>query len=280
MFFIAILLLTAFTLSGIAAYYSIIGLIAIFSGAPLPVAVMGASLEVAKLVTASWLYRNWNDSPRWMKYYFFVAVVILMIITSLGIFGYLSKAHIDSTIGNANVVLEIKEIEQTIQIQQKNISNAQRSLDNLDDAVEKSKPENMAALRTRQQRERDRLLKEISTANAEIKKLNSEMVEKRKEQIKLESDIGPLKYIAELVYGKSAENHFDSAVRFVIILLVIVFDPLAVLMVVATNYNINKLRESKKPNVKIDIPINMTAMDPVAMDKDEIDRATKISRVE
>lgn len=280
MFFIAILLLTAFTLSGIAAYYSIIGLIAIFSGAPLPVAVMGASLEVAKLVTASWLYRNWNDSPRWMKYYFFVAVVILMIITSLGIFGYLSKAHIDSTIGNANVVLEIKEIEQTIQIQQKNISNAQRSLDNLDDAVEKSKPENMAALRTRQQRERDRLLKEISTANAEIKKLNSEMVEKRKEQIKLESDIGPLKYIAELVYGKSAENHFDSAVRFVIILLVIVFDPLAVLMVVATNYNINKLREGKKPNVKIDIPINMTAMDPVAMDKDEIDRATKISRVE
>lgn len=280
MFFIAILLLTAFTLSGIAAYYSIIGLIAIFSGAPLPVAVMGASLEVAKLVTASWLYRNWSDSPRWMKYYFFVAVVILMIITSLGIFGYLSKAHIDSTIGNANVVLEIKEIEQTIQIQQKNISNAQRSLDNLDDAVEKSKPENMAALRTRQQRERDRLLKEISTANAEIKKLNSEMVEKRKEQIKLESDIGPLKYIAELVYGKSAENHFDSAVRFVIILLVIVFDPLAVLMVVATNYNINKLRESKKPNVKIDIPINMTAMDPVAMDKDEIDRATKISRVE
>lgn len=280
MFFIAILLLTAFTLSGIAAYYSIIGLIAIFSSAPLPVAVMGASLEVAKLVTASWLYRNWNDSPRWMKYYFFVAVVILMIITSLGIFGYLSKAHIDSTIGNANVVLEIKEIEQTIQIQQKNISNAQRSLDNLDDAVEKSKPENMAALRTRQQRERDRLLKEISTANAEIKKLNSEMVEKRKEQIKLESDIGPLKYIAELVYGKSAENHFDSAVRFVIILLVIVFDPLAVLMVVATNYNINKLRESKKPNVKIDIPINMTAMDPVAMDKDEIDRATKISRVE
>lgn len=280
MFFIAILLLTAFTLSGIAAYYSIIGLIAIFSGAPLPVAVMGASLEVAKLVTASWLYRNWNDSPRWMKYYFFVAVVILMIITSLGIFGYLSKAHIDSTIGNANVVLEIKEIEQTIQIQQKNISNAQRSLDNLDDAVEKSKPENMAALRTRQQRERDRLLKEISTANAEIKKLNSEMVEKRKEQIKLESDIGPLKYIAELVYGKSAENHFDSAVRFVIILLVIVFDPLAVLMVVATNYNINKLRESKKPNVKIDIPINMTAIDPVAMDKDEIDRATKISRVE
>ena len=280
MFFIAILLLTAFTLSGIAAYYSIIGLIAIFSGAPLPVAVMGASLEVAKLVTASWLYRNWSDSPRWMKYYFFVAVVILMIITSLGIFGYLSKAHIDSTIGNANVVLEIKEIEQTIQIQQKNISNAQRSLDNLDDAVEKSKPENMAALRTRQQRERDRLLKEISTANAEIKKLNSEMVEKRKEQIKLESDIGPLKYIAELVYGKSAENHFDSAVRFVIILLVIVFDPLAVLMVVATNYNINKLRESNKPNVKIDIPINMTAMDAVAMDKDEIDRATKISRVE
>lgn len=280
MFFIAILLLTAFTLSGIAAYYSIIGLIAIFSGAPLPVAVMGASLEVAKLVTASWLYRNWSDSPRWMKYYFFVAVVILMIITSLGIFGYLSKAHIDSTIGNDNVVLEIKEIEQLVQIQQKNISNAQRSLDNLDDAVEKSRPENMAALRTRQQRERDRLLKEISTANAEIKTLNSSMVEKKKEQIKLESDIGPLKYIAELVYGKSDDSHFDSAVRFVIILLVIVFDPLAVLMVVAVNYNISKLRQSKAPNVKIDIPINMTAMDPVAMNKDEIEKATKISRVE
>jgi hypothetical protein len=280
MFFIAILLLTAFTLSGIAAYYSIIGLTAIFSGAPLPVAVMGASLEVAKLVTASWLYRNWSDSPRWMRYYFFSAVIILMIITSLGIFGYLSKAHIESTLDNSNVVLEIREIEQSIAIQEKNIANAQRSLDNLDDAVEKARPEAMAALRTRQQRERDRILGEITKSNTEIKNLNSSMVEKRKEQIKLESDIGPLKYIAEMVYGSSADNHFDSAVRFVIILLVIVFDPLAVLLIIATNYNLSKLKKENKPSVKIDIPINMTAMDPIAMNKDEIDKATKISRVE
>jgi len=278
MFFIAILLLTAFTLSGIAAYYSIIGLIAIFSAAPIPVAVMGGALEVAKLVTASWLYRNWKDSPKWMKYYFFIAVVILMFITSLGIFGYLSKAHIDSTIDNSNVVFEIREIEESVEIQQKNIKNAQRSLDNLDDAVEKARPENMAALRTRQQRERDRILTEISNANQEIKSLNRQLVDKKKEQVKLESDIGPLKYIAELVYGNSAEGHFDSAVRFVIILLVIVFDPLAVLMVIATNYNISKLR--KPPDVKRDIPINMTAMDPIAMDKDEIEKATKISRTE
>jgi hypothetical protein len=91
--FVFLLFFNALLLSSIAAYYSIAGLIAIFSAAPLSIAMMGGSLELAKLVTVSWLYRNWNHAPRVMKYYFTLAVVILMFITSLGIFGFLSKAH-------------------------------------------------------------------------------------------------------------------------------------------------------------------------------------------
>ena len=286
MFFIAILLFTAFTLSGIAAYYSIVGLIAIFSGAPIPIAVMGASLEVAKLVTASWLYRNWKDSPKALKYYFTVAVVILMLITSLGIFGYLSKAHIDQTSGTSELIAKVAIYDDKIKVAEENINSFRRQLKQLDEAVEqvlaRSTTEQGAArsmaIRNAQQRDRNTLAKEIETNQKIIAALREESSPLRTEIRKVEAEVGPLKYIAELIYGEEAKNHLDSAVRFVIILLVLVFDPLAVLMVIATNYNISKLR--KQPEVKIDIPINMTAMGPIAMNKDEIEKATKISRVE
>ena len=106
--FILLLFFNALLLSSIAAYYSIAGLIAIFSAAPLSIAMMGGSLELAKLVTVSWLYRNWNEAPRMMKYYFTVAVVILMFITSLGIFGFLSKAHTEQGSANSNLTAQIE----------------------------------------------------------------------------------------------------------------------------------------------------------------------------
>ena len=294
MFFIVLLFITAFGLSAIAAYYSIVGLIAIFASAPIPIAIMGGSLEVAKLVTASWLYRNWQDSPRMLKYYFTTAVVILMMITSLGIFGYLSKAHIDQTSGTAEVSAKVEVYDEKIRTARENIQTARRQLKQMDDAVDQvlarstdeKGAEKANTIRRNQARDRANLAKEIETNQKFITTLSDESAPLRSEIRKVEAEVGPLKYIAELIYGEEAKNHLDSAVRFVIILLVLVFDPLAVLMVIAGNYNLSQLRrkeEPEQPKVEAapepkmkETDINMTSVDPIPMNKDEIVNATKL----
>jgi hypothetical protein len=287
MFFVVILFLTAFALSAIAAYYSIVGLIAIFAAAAIPVAIMGASLEVAKLVTVSWLYRNWTDAPKALKYYFTTAVMVLMLITSLGIFGYLSKAHIDQTSGTVETIAKVAIYDEKIKVAEGNIETFRRQLKQMDEAVEqvlaRSTTEQGAArsmaIRSNQSRDRNNVAKEIEANQKLIASLREESSPLRTEVRKVEAEVGPLKYIAELIYGEDAKNHLDSAVRFVIILLVLVFDPLAVLMVIAGNYNLNKLLEPKdesdEPKV-VESKINMTSLDPVPMNKDEIMNATRL----
>ena len=239
-------LIAGLLLSGTAAYYSIIGLIAIFPGAVFAISLMGASLEFAKLVAASWLYRNWSIAPKLIKGYFIFAIFILMFITSLGTFGYLSKVHLESSIGVADNSLEIARIEQQIVSQQRQIANAQRSIETLDgmlqmnfNAVETNR------IRNSQKEERTALNIAIESADAKIDELNAQLVPLRRSNIESEAKVGPLKYIAELIYGKEeAANYFDSAVRFVIILIVLVFDPLAVLLLIAANITyMNKPKE-------------------------------------
>jgi hypothetical protein len=250
-------LIAGLLLSGTAAYYSIIGLIAIFPGAVFAISLMGASLEFAKLVAASWLYRNWSIAPKLIKGYFIFAIFILMFITSLGTFGYLSKVHLESSIGVADKSLEIARIEQQIASQQRQIDNAQKSLNSLDSVVETSFMDG-ARIRNQQKAERTALNAAIETADARIDELNNQLIPLRRSTIDSEAKIGPLKYIAELIYGKEeAANYFDSAVRFVIILIVLVFDPLAVLLLIAANISyanrpivIKKKRVDKKPEVK------------------------------
>jgi hypothetical protein len=290
MFFVVLLFLTAFALSAIAAYYSIVGLIAIFAAAAIPVAIMGASLEVAKLVTVSWLYRNWTDAPKALKYYFTTAVVVLMLITSLGIFGYLSKAHIDQTSGTTETLAKVAIYDDKIKVAEENINSFRRQLKQLDEAVEqvlaRSTTEQGAArsmaIRNAQQRDRNTLAKEIEANQKLIASLREESSPLRTEIRKVEAEVGPLKYIAELIYGEDAKNHLDSAVRFVIILLVLVFDPLAVLMVIAGNYNLNLLmrkpeeKEEEKEEKIVESKINMTSVEPIPMNKDEIMNATRL----
>jgi outer membrane murein-binding lipoprotein Lpp len=294
MFFIVLLFLTAFGLSAIAAYYSIVGLIAIFASAPIPIAIMGGSLEVAKLVTASWLYRNWQDAPRMLKYYFTSAVVVLMLITSLGIFGYLSKAHIDQTSSTSETSTKVAIYDEKIRTARENIEAARRQLKQMDEAVDqilaRSTTEQGAqranTIRRTQSSDRNTLAREIEANQKIIVALGEESAPLRAEVRKVEAEVGPLKYIAELIYGEEAKNHLDSAVRFVIILLVLVFDPLAVLMVIAGNYNLSQLRrkeEPEQPRVEAapepkmkETDINMTSVDPIPMNKDEIVNATKL----
>jgi len=254
-----LLFFTAFVLSGIAAYYSVIGLIAIFSAAVIPVAIMGGSLEAAKLVVASWLYRYWKSIPFLMKAYFTSALVILMIITSMGIFGFLSKAHSDQSLVSGDVTAKIAVYDEKIKTAKENIDANRKALKQMDESVDqvmgRSTDEKGAdkavALRRSQQKERGRLIAEIETYQKTVSSLNEERAPIAAEVRKVEAEVGPLKYIAAMIYGDNPdENSLERSVRWLIILLIAVFDPLAVLMLIAANLTQIKQKEWQEEKTK------------------------------
>ena len=253
MFLTLITFLSAISISIIAAGYSIIGLAAIFAGATMPIIAMGSALEVGKLVAASWLYQNWKNSlvPTLLKTYLFIAIVILIFITSMGIFGFLSKAHLDQVQPGSNNVLQIELLDNQINQQQKIVDRSQKTLNQLDAALDKYIDMEYVSRglkeREKQKTEREELSLAIKNASTEIAKLENEKFSYQKEQLKLEADVGPLKYIAELIYGEEeARTHFDEAVRLVIIILIFVFDPLAVLLLIAANISLRERKLKKR----------------------------------
>jgi len=253
MFLTLITFLSAISISVIAAGYSIIGLAAIFAGATMPIIAMGSALEVGKLVAASWLYQNWKNSlvPTLLKTYLFIAIVILVFITSMGIFGFLSKAHLDQVQPGSNNTLQIGLLDNQINQQQKIIDRSQNTLNQLDAALDKYIDMEYVTRglkeREKQKEERIELNLAIKNASTEIAKLENEKFSYQKDQLKLEADVGPLKYIAELIYGEEeARTHFDEAVRLVIIILIFVFDPLAVLLLIAANISLRERKLKKR----------------------------------
>ena len=245
-----IALIVALALSGVAGWYSIIGLTAIFSASFWPVVIMGTILEIGKVVTASWLYRNWSITPRVIKYYLTTAVVVLMFITSMGIFGFLSKAHIEQTVATSDNTVLIQQLESKISRENKKISDAETVIQQLDTSVKALQDakrlrgkDGAIAVRESQKTERDSLQKQIDEALSQIDVLQNEKTKLAVEQTKLEAEVGPLKYIAELIYSNADKNQLEAAVRWVIIILVLVFDPLAILLLVAANIGLqnNKL---------------------------------------
>lgn len=238
-----ITLITALVIAGIAAWFSIAGLIAIFSGAAVAVGIMAAALEVGKVITASWLYRNWNITGFALKSYLCVAVAVLMFITSLGIFGFLSRAHIEQTAAGGDNILRIEQLDQRIAREQNKIDDAQNVITQLDNSVAVlqkndriSGPNGAVAVRKSQQAERDDLNSIIDNADNTIAELQDQRLTLSQQQLAKEVEVGPLKYIAELIYGKdSASGFFDQAVRWIIIILVAVFDPLAIALLIAAN---------------------------------------------
>jgi len=258
-------LLSAISISVVAALYSLLGLAAIFSAAKIPVLLMGGVLEVSKLVTASWLYHNWKRTPVLLKSYLTIAVVVLVFITSMGIFGFLSKAHLDQTISAGDNTLEITQIEKQIDRQNKRIVDADTVIEQLDKSVQTlidydriRGKDGAIAVRETQKEERASLNSIIKEASDNIAELNSKKLELSKEQLAIEAEVGPLKYIAELIYGDEAKDHFDEAVRYVILLLIFVFDPLAVLLLIAANQSIRDYRKVKVDNDNI---ANFTEVD-------------------
>jgi len=246
-------LLSALSISAIAALYSLLGLAAIFSAAKIPVLLMGGVLEVGKLVTASWLYQNWKKTPLLLKSYLTLAVVVLIFITSMGIFGFLSKAHLDQTISSGDNSVEIVQIEQRIGREKRTIADAEKVIAQLDEAVQilmdfdriRGK-DGAIAVRQSQAEERENLNILIDNTMLNLDELENTKANLQKEQIAIEAEVGPLKYIAELIYGDEAKDHFDEAVRWVILLLIFVFDPLAVLLLIAANQSLREYQDEKK----------------------------------
>jgi hypothetical protein len=249
-----LLFAVALALSAVAAWYAIAGLIAIFAAAVIPIAIMGSLLEASKLVVASWLYRSWKEIPLLMKTYFSIALVTLMLLTSMGIFGFLSKAHLDQAVPTGDAVAKLEIIDEKIKTQRENLDASRQAIAQLDKQVNETLSrstntggaERSVQIRRNQQAERGRLLKEIGAAQTEISKLQEERTPLASEVRKVEAEIGPIKYIAELIYGDEAKDStvIEKAIRFVILMIVFVFDPLAVLLLVAANWQLKKDKES------------------------------------
>ena len=243
-------LITALGISAVAAFYSIVGLMAIFSASALSIAVMGIVLEIGKLITASWLYQNWKRVPFLLKSYLTIAVVILMFITSMGIFGYLSKAHIDQGSGTSELYVKVERLDNRIASERKVIKRAETQLSALDSALEKYVELGAVSKglqkREDQEQERNTLTNIINNAQTKIDKLLDEKSEYKLQINSFEVEVGPLKYISALIYGDKALDFIDSAVRGVILILVFVFDPLAVLLIIAANMSFAEYNEKRK----------------------------------
>ena len=238
-------LITGLLISAVAIFYSVAGLTSIFSAAVIPIIIMGATLEVAKLVATVWLKQNWALAPRFLKGYLLGAIAILMFITSMGIFGFLSKAHSDQTLVSGDVQSKIAVYDEKIKTAKDNIDANRKALKQMDEAVDqvmgRSSDEKGAdkavAIRRGQQKERTRLQAEIASEQKIISQLSEERAPIAAEVRKVEAEVGPIKYIAAFVYGDNTDaNVLEKAVTWVIILIVIVFDPLAVMLLLASQY--------------------------------------------
>lgn len=252
-----ITLLTAFCISGIAAYYSIVGLTAIFAAAYWPIVIMGGVLEVGKVVTTLWLHYNWDRAEWKIKSYLVSAVGVLMLITSMGIFGFLSKSHLDQAVPSGDVQAQVRLFDEKIKTQRDNIDSARKALTQLDSAVDQTMARTTddtgatksANLRRSQQKERGRLQADIDAAQKQITVLQEQRAPIASQYRKVEAEVGPIRYIAALIYGdKADQNMLEAAVRWVIIIIVLVFDPLAIVLILAATTSIDwsKLDRKKK----------------------------------
>ena len=245
-----ITLLTALGISAVAAYYSIVGLMAIFSASAMSIAIMGVVLEIGKLITASWLYQNWKKVPFLLKSYLTLAVVVLMFITSMGIFGYLSKAHIDQGKGVAEIYLKVERVDNRIETERNTIARYEKQLTNLDTALNRyldlGAVSKGLAKREEQEPERKELVRLINDSQKRIDDFLTERSEYQLQINSFEVEIGPIKYISALIYGDEALDYIDTAVRAVILTLVFVFDPLAVLLLISANMSMQDYNEQKR----------------------------------
>jgi len=249
------MMLVAVTISAIAAWYSVEGLTAIFAAAVVPVIIMGGALEAGKILATVWLHNNWRRVSWAYKSYLIPAIIFLMILTSMGIFGFLSKAHSDQSLVSGDATSKVAIYDEKIRTAKDNIEANRKALRQMDEAVDqvmgRSADEKGAdkavAIRRGQAKERARLQTEITAEQTKIAALSEERAPFAAEVRKVEADVGPIKYIAALIYGDNPDTTvLERAVRWVIILIVIVFDPLALCLILASNKQLEWVREDRE----------------------------------
>jgi len=245
-------LIVALIISAVAAYYSIVGLTAIFAAAVIPIIIMGAALEVGKITAAVWLKVNWSRARFTYKLYLVPAVAMLMVLTSMGIFGFLSKAHSDQSLISGDVQSQISIFDEKIKTQRDNIELARKAIAQMDAQVEarlsrgdsEAGAERAVQIRRQQAAERNKLQREIAEAQKNITQLQEQRAPIAAEVRKVEAEVGPIKYIAALIYGDNPDGDLlERAVRWVIIIIVAVFDPLALVLILAAQQSIRWARE-------------------------------------
>ena len=249
-------LFSGLTLSIVAEFYSIAGLTSIFSAAVIPAIIMGIALGIGKIVATLWLKQNWDIAPWSVRIYLASAIALLMLVTSMGTFGFLSKAHSDQSLVSGDVTAKIAIYDEKIKIEKENIDANRKALKQMDEAVDqvmgRSSDEKGAdkavALRRAQQKERGRLLADITTAQQKITLLNEERAPIAAEVRKVEAEVGPIKYIAAFVYGDTDPAVLEKAVTWVIILIIVVFDPLAIILLLSSQISFQKFREREQEN--------------------------------
>ena len=270
MLFGLLTLFVALAISAVAAYYSIVGLMAIFAGATTAIAIMGIVLEIGKLICASWTFTNWKSCPVIMKSYFILAVVVLMLITSLGIFGFLSRAHITQSNPTSLMEERIERIELKVNQRQVQIGRYQGRLDTLDQALQRyielgAISKGLAKIGA-MDNETNLLKTKIQGLENEIDGLMDEKYELKTNLSLAEVETGPIKYVASMLYDEVSASELETAVRWIIILLIFVFDPLAVVLVIAANISLRDYRRERKMATR-----TVTVM-PDLSDKEVIDK--------
>ena len=252
---------TSLLVAGVAAYFSVIGLATIFAGSFWPVVVMAGVLEIGKLVTAGFLHLSWSEINKAMRYYLMSAVVVLMLITSLGIFGFLAKANIEQNLQGDSYTLEMSIIDKRLQAKESELSRIEERLSNLDNIINTARPEDRNYIDRRQRDERAEIASDIDVVVDQIVELNEEKLPIQREQLIQEGEIGPIKYVAEMLYGEDAKDKIDNAARVLILFIIFAFDPLAVLLLVASLGIMAREKDPLNPSF---------SNDEVAVPKDKI----------
>ena len=225
---------TSLLVAGVAAWFSVIGLATIFSGSWWPVIVMGGVLEVGKLVTAGFLHINWNQINALMKSYLSAAVLVLMLITSLGIFGFLAKANIEQNLQGDSFSLELSIIDKRLEAKEAELTRIETRTANLDTIINTARPQDRNYIDRKQRDERAQIAADIDLVVEDIVRLNEDKLPLQREQLVQEGEIGPIKYVAEMIYGEDAQDKIDNAARILILFIIFAFDPLEVLLLVAS----------------------------------------------
>lgn len=252
-------LAVAIVISAVSAFYSITGLTAIFTGALWPIVIMGATLELGKITGLVWLHKYWNRAGWQFKLYLVPAIVVLMLITSMGTFGFLSASHLSQSTANEDISAQVSIFDDKIKTEQDNIAASKKALAQMDSQVDQilgrttddRGASKAAQLRKSQAKERSSLQADIAKSQNQISQLQAERAPIAAKSRVAESHIGPIKYIAALIYGDNPDaNLLERAVRWVIILLVLVFDPLALILILAAEQTIVWARGDKKSKLQ------------------------------